>query len=70
MKELLEDYPALSADDVSYSGMHVALGRRPGRPRKKLRLPPRIEDGARRHRQRTVLRSSLDFLRAWEWIYF
>lgn len=32
---LLEDYPALSAEDVEFAGMFVALGRPPGRPRKK-----------------------------------
>lgn len=36
-KVLLEDYPALSRDDVEFAKMYVALGRPPGRPRK-LRL--------------------------------
>jgi len=35
---LLEDYPALSAEDVEFARMFVALGRPPGRPRKKLRF--------------------------------
>jgi uncharacterized protein (DUF433 family) len=34
---LLEDYPALSRDDVDFAKMYVALGPPPGRPRK-LRL--------------------------------
>ena len=33
---LLEDYPALSADDVEFARLFVALGRPPGRPRKKV----------------------------------
>lgn len=32
---LLEDYPALTAEDVEFARMYVALGRPPGRPRKK-----------------------------------
>jgi uncharacterized protein (DUF433 family) len=35
---LLEDYPALSAEDVEFAGMFVALGRPPGRPRKKVKF--------------------------------
>ncbi len=38
VKELLEDYPALKADDIAFAGMYVALGRPPGRPRKKPRF--------------------------------
>ncbi len=37
-KDLLEDFPALDDDDVRYAEMHVALGRRPGRPRRKVQL--------------------------------
>jgi uncharacterized protein (DUF433 family) len=33
---LLEDHPALSADDVAFARLFVALGRPPGRPRKKV----------------------------------
>lgn len=33
---LLEDYPALKADDIEFARVFVALGRPPGRPRKKL----------------------------------
>ena len=33
---LLEDYPALSADDVEFARLFAALGRPPGRPRKKV----------------------------------
>jgi uncharacterized protein (DUF433 family) len=33
---LLEDYPALRADDIEFARMYVALGRPPGRPRKKV----------------------------------
>jgi uncharacterized protein (DUF433 family) len=33
---LLEDYPALGADDVEFARIYVALGRPPGRPRKKV----------------------------------
>ncbi len=36
--ELLDDYPALDAEDVEFARMFVALGRPPGRPRKKLRF--------------------------------
>lgn len=32
---LLEDYPALKAEDIEFARMYVALGRPPGRPRKK-----------------------------------
>jgi hypothetical protein len=35
---LLEDYPALSAEDLEFARMFVALGRPPGRPRKKLKF--------------------------------
>jgi uncharacterized protein (DUF433 family) len=35
---LLDDYPALSAEDVEFARMLVALGRPPGRPRKRLML--------------------------------
>jgi uncharacterized protein (DUF433 family) len=35
---LLEDYPALSVEDVEFARMFVALGRPPGRPRKKPRF--------------------------------
>lgn len=31
---LLEDYPALSRDDIEFARMYVALGRPPGRPRR------------------------------------
>jgi len=34
VEALLEDYPALSAEDVEFARMYVALGRPPGRPRK------------------------------------
>ena len=37
-KELLEDYPALKPADVEFARMYVALGRPPGRPRKKPRF--------------------------------
>jgi uncharacterized protein (DUF433 family) len=33
--ELLEDYPALRPDDVEFAKMYVALGRPPGRPKKR-----------------------------------
>jgi uncharacterized protein (DUF433 family) len=36
--ELLDDYPALDAEDVEFARMFVALGRPPGRPRKKLKF--------------------------------
>lgn len=36
--ELLEDYPALRAEDVEFAKMFVALGRPPGRPRKRPRF--------------------------------
>jgi uncharacterized protein (DUF433 family) len=36
--ELLDDYPALNAQDVEFARMFAALGRPPGRPRKKLRF--------------------------------
>jgi uncharacterized protein (DUF433 family) len=36
--ELLEDYPALDAEDVEFARMFVALGRPPGRPRRKLKF--------------------------------
>jgi uncharacterized protein (DUF433 family) len=35
---LLEDYPALSAEDVEFARMFVALGRPPGRPRKRVKF--------------------------------
>ncbi|MFL5303422.1 MAG: DUF433 domain-containing protein [Anaeromyxobacteraceae bacterium] len=35
---LLEDYPALDANDVEFARTYVELGRSPGRPRKKLRF--------------------------------
>ncbi len=35
---LLDDYPALKPQDVEFARMFVALGRPPGRPRKKLRF--------------------------------
>jgi uncharacterized protein (DUF433 family) len=35
---LLEDYPALKAEDVAFARMFVALGRPPGRPKKKLKF--------------------------------
>ena len=35
---LLEDYPALGAEDLEFARMFVALGRPPGRPRKKLKF--------------------------------
>jgi uncharacterized protein (DUF433 family) len=35
---LLEDYPALDANDVEFARTYVELGRPPGRPRKKLRF--------------------------------
>jgi uncharacterized protein (DUF433 family) len=38
VKALLEDYPALEAADVEFARMYVALGRPPGRPRKKPRF--------------------------------
>ena len=38
LAELLEDYAVLSAEDVEFARMFVALGPRPGRPRKKLRF--------------------------------
>lgn len=38
VKVLLEDHPALTNEDVEFARMFVALGRRPGRPRKKLRF--------------------------------
>jgi uncharacterized protein (DUF433 family) len=33
--ELLEDYPALGPEDLEFAKMYVALGRPPGRPRKR-----------------------------------
>jgi len=36
--ELLEDYPALGVEDLEFARMFVALGRPPGRPRKKLKF--------------------------------
>ena len=38
LEALLEDSPALSADDIDFARMYVALGRPPGRPRKKPRF--------------------------------
>jgi len=38
VEDLLEDYPALSSEDVEFARMFVALGRPPGRPRKKPRF--------------------------------
>jgi uncharacterized protein (DUF433 family) len=38
IEALLEDYPALSADDVEFARMFVALGRPPGRPKKRPRF--------------------------------
>lgn len=38
VEALLEDYPALTAEDVEFARMFVALGRPPGRPRKRPRL--------------------------------
>jgi len=35
---LLDDFPALSEDDLVFAGLYVKLGRRPGRPRKKLKF--------------------------------
>jgi uncharacterized protein (DUF433 family) len=35
---LLQDYPALTREDVEFARIFVALGRRPGRPRKKPRF--------------------------------
>jgi uncharacterized protein (DUF433 family) len=35
---LLEDYPALMPEDVEFARMYVALGRPPGRPRKRLKF--------------------------------
>jgi hypothetical protein len=35
---LLEDYPGLDAEDVEFARMFVALGRPPGRPRKKVKF--------------------------------
>ena len=36
--ELLEDFPALSEDDLVFASLYVKLGRGPGRPRKTLKL--------------------------------
>jgi uncharacterized protein (DUF433 family) len=36
--ELLEDYPALTPEDIEFAKMYVALGRPPGRPRKRPRF--------------------------------
>jgi uncharacterized protein (DUF433 family) len=33
--DLIEDYPALGPEDVEFAKMYVALGRRPGRPKKR-----------------------------------
>jgi len=33
-RDLLEDFPALDADDLEFARMFVELGRPPGRPRK------------------------------------
>ena len=38
VEALLEDYPALSTEDIEFARMFVALGRPPGRPRKKPRF--------------------------------
>ncbi len=38
VKDLLEDYPALKPADVEFARMYVALGRPPGRPRKRPRF--------------------------------
>ncbi len=35
---LLDDYPALKAEDIEFARMFLALGRPPGRPRKKLKF--------------------------------
>jgi len=35
---LLEDYPALASEDIEFARMFAALGRSPGRPRKKLKF--------------------------------
>jgi uncharacterized protein (DUF433 family) len=37
-RDLLEDYPALEPADIEFARMYVALGRPPGRPRKKPRF--------------------------------
>ncbi len=36
--DLLEDYPALKPEDVEFAKMYVALGRPPGRPKKRPKL--------------------------------
>jgi len=36
--ELLEDYPVLTHEDIEFAKMYVALGRPPGRPRKRPRF--------------------------------
>jgi len=36
LEALLEDYPALEAADIEFARLFVALGRPPGRPRKKV----------------------------------
>jgi uncharacterized protein (DUF433 family) len=38
VEDLLGDYPALEAADVEFARMYVALGRPPGRPKKKPRF--------------------------------
>lgn len=38
LEALLEDYPALRPEDIDYARMYVALGRPPGRPRKRPRF--------------------------------
>jgi len=35
---LLDDYPDLAAEDIEFARMFVALGRSPGRPRKRVRF--------------------------------
>lgn len=37
-REILEDFPNLSSRDLSFSRLHVRLGTRPGRPKKRLQL--------------------------------
>jgi uncharacterized protein (DUF433 family) len=37
-QEILEDFPQLCPSDLAYAKLHVRLGARPGRPRKRLQL--------------------------------
>jgi uncharacterized protein (DUF433 family) len=39
LREIAEDYPALSLADIAFAAIHARMKRNPGRPRKRLRAP-------------------------------